>query len=209
MPAIPLDINLRSLIVIADCRSRVGAASTVWLLQCGFYTLHCCFGAAMHYFRFSFASLLFFMIATSLCACSAPLNPPKPIALFPGDVMKSNRISQTSTTSFQASSMAQTTLNLNSANLQQPHRLIIRSSGSTLTGQITLDGTVIQSLRSSLTEINLSPYLNAGQHAIEIVGSYAPMSANVQIEFVGPGTSVMQQTSGSGQLRQRLNLQVQ
>lgn len=170
-------------------------------------------------------SLLMLMVVLGVAACSSSVHSPRSIAAA-GEIMRSKIVSQTgisqtstsqtsisqtgisqthtsqtSTTSSQNHSTASTTISLSAANLKYPHRLIIHSSGDTLTGQIILDGEVIQSLRSNPTEINLSPYLSAGRHTIEIVSSSTPTTANLTVEFVAPGTRTMQQTNGGSRLQ--------
>ncbi|HEY9640616.1 MAG TPA: hypothetical protein V6C57_09030 [Coleofasciculaceae cyanobacterium] len=105
-------------------------------------------------------------------------------------------------------SQQQTTLNLNAANLKQPYILSVSTAGAQLNGQIVLDGKVIQVLSSDRAQINLSPYLTVGQHTVEISADYAPASSSIRVEFSGVGTSISQQTSGSGRLRHILLIQV-
>jgi hypothetical protein len=105
-------------------------------------------------------------------------------------------------------SQQQTTLNLNSANLKHPYILSVSTSGAQLSGQIVLDGEVIQVLRGDREPINLSPYLTVGQHTVEISADYSPSSSTIQVEFSGMGTSISQQSSGSGRLRHTLMIHV-
>ena len=104
----------------------------------------------------------------------------------------------------------ETIISLNASELKQPHILSITPlTGTTqLTGQIKLDGRVIENLRNNKIEINLSPYLTTGRHEIEISGNYTPGNSSVKVEFTGPSTQVNQQTSGSGKLVQTLIIDV-
>jgi hypothetical protein len=77
-----------------------------------------------------------------------------------------------------------------------------------MTGKITLDGNIIQQIKDTRTEINLSPYLSVGQHTLEISVSYTPATASMSVEFTAPGTQVMNQTSGNGQISHIFNIRV-
>jgi hypothetical protein len=105
-------------------------------------------------------------------------------------------------------SQQQTTLNLHSANLKHPYVLSVSTSGTQIRGQIVLDGKVLQLLRGDRQQINLSPYLTVGEHTVEISAIYAPASSAIRVEFSGVGTSMGQQTSGSGRLSHILVIQV-
>ncbi|WP_026735621.1 hypothetical protein [Fischerella sp. PCC 9605] len=116
---------------------------------------------------------------------------------------------QSSTTSSSSSSGYQkSSLNLSAANLRQPHILRINTSGSQLSGEITVNGKVVKRLNDNQVEINLSPLLSVGEHIVEISGRYAPASSGVSIELSGPGVSSSQQTSGNGVVNYTLNLSI-
>jgi hypothetical protein len=100
------------------------------------------------------------------------------------------------------------TVTVNAANLKLPYILRIQTSGSELTGQISLDGALITKLERTSTEINLSPYLSVGKHQLEITAKYLPVSAAIAIAFSGSGTAVTQQTSGNGILQYTLTILV-
>ncbi len=104
----------------------------------------------------------------------------------------------------------QTTINLSLADLRQACMLTIKATNpaTRLTGQIKLDGRLIQTLSDRPSEINLSSYLKPGKHQIEILGSYTPAHASITVELRGTGTQVTQQTGGSGQLNQLLMINV-
>ncbi|NET37312.1 MAG: hypothetical protein F6K19_35695 [Cyanothece sp. SIO1E1] len=112
---------------------------------------------------------------------------------------------------FSSSSQRQeTTVNLDSANLRSPHTLeITATAGSRLSGQITVDGVVIQRLKQNRVVIDLAPYLAVGRKVVEISGRYQPTTTSIQLEFSGPDTTIMQQTSGSGLLQQVLVFEVE
>jgi len=104
----------------------------------------------------------------------------------------------------------QTRINLSSDSLRKPHILKVSTptAGEQLTGQIKVDGRVVQSLKNNSTQINLSHLLSQGTHKIEILGNY-PENSSVQVEFSGPNTQVVQQTAGSGTIRQILIVDVE
>ncbi len=106
--------------------------------------------------------------------------------------------------------MQETTINVHAADLKQPHLLRIQpaTAATQLSGQVKFNGKVIQTLKTSDTQINLSPYLKMGRHVVEISGQYQPSSGSVMVEFIGPGTESVQEMGGSGKLRQKLIIEV-
>jgi hypothetical protein len=145
----------------------------------------------MNYFKPIATAIL---IAIVSIACS-------PLFASPGQQPVSQHVSQ-------KTNQQHTTLNLRSSELRQPHLLAIATSGTSMTGQITLDGENIQQITETQTEINLAPYLTVGQHTVEITASYTPISASVSVGFTAPGTQVMNQTSGSGRISHILDIRV-
>ncbi len=109
----------------------------------------------------------------------------------------------------QSSEYQRSTLNLNAANLSQPHILSINSSATQLRGQIVVDGKVVKKLNKNSSEINLSPYLSTGQHNVEITARYSPPTSGVNVQINGPGTNVAQQNSGDGALNYKIDVNVQ
>ncbi len=109
----------------------------------------------------------------------------------------------------QSSQTQRTTLNLNAANLNQPHILSINSSATQLKGQIVVDGKVVKKLNKNNSQVNLSPYLSMGQHKVEISARYSPPTSGVNIQINGPGTNVTQQNSGEGALNYKIDVNVQ
>ncbi len=110
--------------------------------------------------------------------------------------------------SSQSTSQQQTSLNLRSSDLRQPHILTIATSGTALTGQIILDGEIIKQVTETQVEINLSPYLSVGQHTLEVSVGYTPASASISVELTAPNTQVMNQTSGNGRISHIFNIRV-
>ncbi len=91
----------------------------------------------------------------------------------------------------------------------QPYRLTVETSGRSLNAELRIDGRIIKTLTSASETIELSAYLStAGQHTIEILGTYMPATATAEILLVGPGTQISQQVSGQGTLRQTLGIVV-
>jgi hypothetical protein len=107
-----------------------------------------------------------------------------------------------------SSGYQQSSLNLSANNLSQPHILRINTSGTQLKGEIILNGKVVKRLNSNKVEVNLSPLLSVGEHKVEILGRYVPESSGISIEFSGPSTNVIQQTSGNGILNYVLDVSV-
>lgn len=98
---------------------------------------------------------------------------------------------------------------LQAARLNQPYTLTVETTSRALNATIKVDGQTIKTLTNQSEAVNLSPYLSAGQHTIEISGTYSPTSANVQVLLTGPGTQISQQVSGGGTLSQTLQISVQ
>ncbi len=107
-------------------------------------------------------------------------------------------------------SIQQTTVTLDATALRQPHILTVATPNVTaeLTGDIKLDGKVIQTLNKHSTQINLSPFLAKGRHRVAISGNYYPANSLVKVEFIGLNTQVVQNISGSGQINQILVIDV-
>jgi len=104
----------------------------------------------------------------------------------------------------------ETAITIDSASLAQPYTLSLSTSqGAQLTGQITLNGRVIQELKDNQASLNLSSLLSKGRQEIKISGNYQPVNSSVKVEFLGPGTQVTQLASGNGILNQTLIIDVQ
>jgi hypothetical protein len=107
-----------------------------------------------------------------------------------------------------SSTYQQNFLTFRATNVSQPHILTVKTSGAQLQGEITLDGKIIKLLNSNQVEINLSPFLSVGEHQVKISGRYSPVSSSASITLSGPGTNVMQQTSGNGILYHVINMSI-
>ncbi|WP_232224187.1 hypothetical protein [Mastigocladopsis repens] len=100
-------------------------------------------------------------------------------------------------------------LNLNAANLNQPHILSINASGAQMTGEITVNGNVVKQINNDKNvKIDLSRYLSVGEHTVEISARYSPPSSSVSVELSGPGANVTQQNSGNGALNYTMDVSV-
>ena len=132
-------------------------------------------------------------------------NPMRQVRTFS---TQSHSTVQSAQSSSQSSSQHYSSLNWRSSELGQPHLLAIATSGTAMTGQITLDGNMIHQIKETRTAINLSPYLSVGQHTLEISVTYTPASASVSVELTAPGTQVMNQTSGNGRMSHIFNIRV-
>ena len=99
----------------------------------------------------------------------------------------------------------ETSIDINSADLNSPHILTINSDTDNLSlnAQIKLNGQLLKTLTKS-TEINLSPLLKKGKNLINISGKYSPENATINVKLSGDSTQIDQQSSGSGILDQRL-----
>ncbi|WP_009545872.1 hypothetical protein [Crocosphaera subtropica] len=105
----------------------------------------------------------------------------------------------------------QTQISLSQYELNRPYTLTIKTSnqGTQLQGEIRLNGRSIQSLNQHQTVINLSPYLQVGKQMIEISGNYTPINDSIIIELKSQNSQTSQTTSGTGQLQQRLIINVE
>jgi len=107
-------------------------------------------------------------------------------------------------------SQQQSGITLSAANLKQPHLLKISANGSQLMGEVKIDKKLLKKIKSNNPEaINLSPYLSVGKHTVEISGNYVPSSAIISIEVSAPGVSMVQESSGNGNLNHTLLINVQ
>ncbi len=103
----------------------------------------------------------------------------------------------------------QTRIQVSLDDLREPHLLIVTAptKSTRFTGQVTIDGKVIQALSNS-TQIDLSPNLSQGVNIIEVRGSYSPPNSSIEVELTAPNTQVTQQTGGSGYFNQTLIIDV-
>ena len=100
----------------------------------------------------------------------------------------------------------ETTINISSSDLDQPHILSISAlqSKTYLATKIFLNGQLIKSFTGNHNVFNLSPYLTSGKQIVSILGDYTPNNSSVKIELTGQTTHIRQETGGSGEIRQKL-----
>lgn len=99
-------------------------------------------------------------------------------------------------------------VSLSAANRSQPHILKIESSATQLNGKIIVNAKVVKNLSNKTTKIDLSPYLSAGEHFVEISANYAPKTSPIKVELNAPNNNLSQQTSGNGVLNYQLSIYV-
>ncbi len=100
-----------------------------------------------------------------------------------------------------------------SLDLDELHKPVIlkieshRASGK-ITGDIRVNGRLIQSLSRSQAGIDLSKYIHRGKNTIEIIGVYYPRDSDIEISVESDLSKMVQETSGNGKLNQRIVLNV-
>jgi hypothetical protein len=101
-------------------------------------------------------------------------------------------------------------LNLDLADLRDPYTLTVRPSADAvqLKGTIKLNGKPLKILGKGVVKINLSPYLRKGRHKLQVVGSYRPVGASVEIALEGPSAETSQEVGGSGTINQTILIDV-
>jgi hypothetical protein len=105
----------------------------------------------------------------------------------------------------------ETSINLSAADLRQPYILSISTSQAPtqITGEIRLNGRLIQKLSRTSARINLAPSLKVGKNVVAVSGKYSPANTSVNVEFSGPSTQVSQQMAGNGLIKQTLIIKVE
>ena len=99
-------------------------------------------------------------------------------------------------------------LEIDRSDLSTPLWLKVKAVDSELNGVIELNGKLFQSLNPREHKVNLAPYLHQGTNVVKISGQYYPSHGSVQLELLGAGTQVSQQTSGDGDFQQKLMIEV-
>ncbi|MBD2773138.1 hypothetical protein [Iningainema tapete] len=124
------------------------------------------------------------------------------------DDMNNSTVFSSQRSSSDSSGYQHSAVTLSADDLRQPHILRINTSGSQLSGEITVNGRVVKRFTNNQEEINLSPLLSKGEHKVQISARYAPVSSSVSLELSSPDTNVSQQTSGNGIINYTLDLSV-
>ncbi len=148
-----------------------------------------------------FLSLSASGIALLIAAATAGL--PSDFSLTsPASVLSSRQITSSQTIHSQTNHSQTNRVN-------QSYQLTVKTTGRSLNAELKIDGRLVRTLVDPSETIALSSYLStAGQHTIEIVGTYAPINATAEILLTGPGTQISHQVSGQGTLRQTLQISV-
>lgn len=92
--------------------------------------------------------------------------------------------------------------------LQQPLMLTISTKGSSVTGNIQINGKTIKPLQGERTSLNIAAYLKPGTNNIAVSGSSRSPQGSVHLELSGHGHHISQQTSGNSQFAQNLTVTV-
>lgn len=102
-------------------------------------------------------------------------------------------------------------LDLDLADLRDPYTLTVRPSADVmqLKGTIKLNGKPLKTLGKGVVKINLSPYLRKGHHKLQVVGSYRPVGASVEIALEGSSAETSQEVGGSGMINQTILIDVE
>lgn len=119
-----------------------------------------------------------------------------------------NNSSSSTTFTTNSSGYQRGRVRLNSVTLSQPHILKLETSAIRLTGKIIVNGKVVKNLNNQTTNIDLSPYLSAGEHKVEISANYTPKNSAIKVELNTPNSNMVQQTNGNGVLNYQLEVSV-
>jgi hypothetical protein len=107
-------------------------------------------------------------------------------------------------------SVQESSLELDLADLRDPHTLTVRPSAETiqLQGTITLNGKTLKPLSNGVLQLNLSPYLRQGRQTLQVIGRYRPVEASVEIVLEGPSAEIAQTVGGNGIVNQKIAIDV-
>jgi hypothetical protein len=107
--------------------------------------------------------------------------------------------------------MQTSSINLALSDLKSPHILKVKTSESSaqMTGKILFNGKFIQSLKTQVTQLNLSPLLRRGENVITVSGQYRPQNTTVTVELIGTKNQIRQEMSGAGVLNQEIVIEVE
>jgi hypothetical protein len=106
-----------------------------------------------------------------------------------------------------------TTLNIDRADLTEPHILRVRGAANNSPIrlrriEVTMNGKLLRSIVDNSLELNLAPLLKTGRYEIEISGNSPQPTDTISVNFTGKNTNVSQQFSGTGTLKQTLVINV-
>ena len=74
--------------------------------------------------------------------------------------------------------------------------------------EVKLNGKVIKTIQNSSLELDLAPMMKTGRYEVAVSGTTAPTDATISLNFSGINTQVNQQSSGSGEIEQRMIINV-
>ena len=99
------------------------------------------------------------------------------------------------------------------ADLKRPHILrvggLMNQTAIPMTRvEVKLNGKVIKTIQNSSLELDLAPMMTTGRYEVAISGTTAQRDATISLNFSGINTQVNQQSSGSGEIEQRMIINV-
>ena len=74
--------------------------------------------------------------------------------------------------------------------------------------EVKLNGKVIKTIQNSSLELDLAPMMTTGRYEVAVSGTTAQTDATISLNFSGINTQVNQQSSGSGEIEQRMIINV-
>ena len=106
-----------------------------------------------------------------------------------------------------------TRVSIDRVDLNQPHILRVRGSINQTAipmarVEVKLNGKVIKSIRDSSLDVDLAPMMTTGHYEVVVSGTTTQTDATISLNFSGKNTQVNQQSSGSGEIEQRLVIDV-
>lgn len=120
-------------------------------------------------------------------------------------------VSQTSvnvTTDADSEQVQSTTISLDRADLSQPHILRVHGSPNMQRVTVTINGRLVKSIANGSIELNLAPMMTAGSYEVEISGTSPRSDDTISLTFAGKNSSITQQSSGTGTIKQMLVINV-
>lgn len=91
---------------------------------------------------------------------------------------------------------------------QAPFTLTVSTEGSSVTGNIQINGKTIKALQGQRTALNIASYLQPGTNNIAISGYSPTQQGAVRMELSGHGHHISQHTSGNSHFTQNLTVVV-
>jgi hypothetical protein len=106
-----------------------------------------------------------------------------------------------------------TTIGLDRAALSQPHMLRVQGLTNNSPVQmrqvdVKINGKLVKSISNNSLELNLAPLMKAGTYEIEISATSPHAEDTISVNFNGKNTNITQQFAGSGNIKQKLVINV-